>query len=143
MSPEDMKDIVRRFVDEVQTAHKLDVMDDLLSSDFVDHMAGSGPPYLEGAKRLFATLFTAFPDLSATVDDQAVDGDRVWTRKTFRGTHLGPLMGLPPSGKPVSFEAIEILRIADGKTTEHWAVTDMLSLMQQIGALVSPVRGGG
>jgi steroid delta-isomerase-like uncharacterized protein len=142
MSPEDKKAIVRRFVDEVQTAHRLDVMDDLLSSDFVDHMAGSRPPYIEGAKRLFTTLFTALPDLRATIHEQTVDGDMVWTRKEFQGTHLGPLMGLPPSGKAVSFEAIEILRIADGKIVEHWAVSDMLSLLQQIGALPSPDRGG-
>jgi steroid delta-isomerase-like uncharacterized protein len=140
VASEDMRSSVRRFVDEVQTAHRLDVMDELLSTDFVDHMAGSRPPYLEGAKRLFTTLFTALPDLSATIEDQAVDGDKVWTRKTFRGTHLGPLMGVPPSGRPVSFEAIEVLRFADGKIVEHWAVSDMLNLLQQIGALPSPDR---
>jgi steroid delta-isomerase-like uncharacterized protein len=142
MSSEEMKAIVRRFVDEVQTAHKIEVMDDLLSGDFVDHAAGSRPPYLESAKGLFAMLFTAFPDLRATIEEQAVDGDKVWTRKKFQGTHLGPFMGLPPSGKPFSFEAIEILRIADGKIVEHWAVSDMLGLMQQIGAFPSPDRGG-
>ncbi len=61
-----------------------------------------------------------------------MDGDKVWTRKTFQGTHLGPFMGLPPSGKPFSFEAI----------VEHWAVSDTLGLMQQIGAFPSPDRGG-
>jgi steroid delta-isomerase-like uncharacterized protein len=142
MSSEGMKAIVRRFVDEVQTAHKLEVMDELLSNDFVDHMAGSRPPYLEGAKRSFTMLFTAFPDLRATIQEQAVDEDRVWTRKVFQGTHLGSFMGLPPSGKPFSFEAIEILRIADGKIVEHWAVSDMLSLLQQIGAVPSPDRSG-
>jgi predicted ester cyclase len=85
---------------------------------------------------------TSLPDLRATIHEQAVDGDMVWTRKLFQGTHLGPLMGLPPSGRPASFEAIEILRIADGKIVEHWAVSDMLSLLQQIGALPSADRGG-
>jgi steroid delta-isomerase-like uncharacterized protein len=140
MTPEEMQAIVGRFVDEVQTAHRLDVIDELLSSDFVDHAAGARPPYIDAAKGLFTMLFTAFPDFRAAIQEQAVDGDRVWTRKEFRGTHLGPFMGFPPSGRPFSIEAIEILRIADGKIVEHWAVSDTLRLMQQIGAVPSPDR---
>ena len=49
---------------------------------------------------------------------------------------------MPPSGRRVTFRAIDIVRIADGKIVEHWAVTDNLALMQQIGAIPAPGQGG-
>ena len=60
------------------------------------------------------------------------------THKTFQGTHQGAFMGIPATGKQVAFDVIDILTVADGKITEHWTVGDMLSLMQQLGAVPTP-----
>jgi steroid delta-isomerase-like uncharacterized protein len=142
VSSEELKAFVRRFVEEVQSAHKTELIDEFLSHDLIDHMAGSTPPYVEGTKQLFTMINTAFPDIRVTVQDQTVDGDKVWTRKTYQGTHRGPFMGLPPTGKPIAFEAMEIVRIVDGKIVEHWGVSDTMSLMRQIGAFPPPGQGG-
>ena len=64
------------------------------------------------------------------------------TRKTFHGTHQGPFMGMPPTGKQAAVDVIDIFRIEDGKIAEHWAVTDMLGLMKQLGMIPSPGPGG-
>jgi steroid delta-isomerase-like uncharacterized protein len=139
MSTEENKALVRRFIEEVQSKHRLELIDELFGADFVDHHSGSTPPYLEGAKRFFTAIFTAFPDLSAMIHEQAAEGDKVWTRKTFHGTHLGPFMGVPPTGKAIVVVVMDVFRIDDGKIVEHWGVSDMLGLMQQIGA--SPLPG--
>ena len=138
MSLEDNKAIVRRFVEEVQGQHNLAALDELFSPEFVDHSGMVNPPTLEGAHQFFAMMFTAFPDMRMTIRQQIAESDRVLTHKTFRGTHQGPFMGIPASGNKVSFDIMDIFTIKDGKITEHWTVGDMLSLMQQIGAVPGP-----
>jgi predicted ester cyclase len=83
-------------------------------------------------------VFTAFPDMRAEIHDQVAEGDKVVTRKTFYGTQQGEFMGIPPTGKKVAFDVIDIFRIADGRILEHWFAGDMLGLMQQLGAVPAP-----
>src|SRR5690349_10404938 len=102
MSAEANLTLVRRFVEEAQTCHNLAAVDDSMSPDFVDHSAPAGlPTDREGVKMQFTMFFTAFPDLHAIIHDQIADEHKVVTRKTLRGTHLGDLMGIPPTGKTV------------------------------------------
>lgn len=142
MSTEENMALVRRFVDEVQSKHRLELIDQFFSPGYVDHYAGARPPYREDAKRFFTMLFTAFPDVTGTIHEQTAEGDKVWTRKTFRGTHLGPFMGVLPTGKSIVVEVMDVFRIENGKIVEHWGVSDMLGLMQQIGAAPFPGQGG-
>ena len=142
MSREANNAIVLRFVMEVQNQHNIRVMDELFSPDFIDHSGISATPNLEGAKQFFAMFFTAFPDIQVTIHDLCVAGDKVWARKTFHGTHQGEFMGIPPTNKSVEINLIDIHRVVDGKITEHWAVGDMLGLMQQLGAIPPPGQAG-
>ncbi len=135
MSIETNKAVVCRFVDEVQCQHNLDVLDEVFSPDMVDHSHITNPPNLDGTKQMFAMMFAAFPDFTATIQDQVAEGDKVVTRKTFSGTHQSDYMGIPPTGKEIDFEVIEIVRLQDGKITDHWAVGDMLRMMQQLGVI--------
>jgi len=128
--------VVRRFVEEYQTLGKLEVAEELLAPDFVDHAAVPGlPPGREGVKRLFAAFRAAFPDFRAVIHDQIEEGDKVVTRKTFHGTHRGELMGVAPTGKAVAFDVIDIVRVRDGRMCEHWNVVDQLSLLRQLGVV--------
>jgi predicted ester cyclase len=86
----------------------------------------------------FAMFFNAFPDLHVVIHDQVAEGDRVVTRKTFHGTHQGDLIGIPATGRSVAFDVIDILRVQNGKITDHWNVVDQLGLMHQIGAIPAP-----
>jgi steroid delta-isomerase-like uncharacterized protein len=95
-------------------------------------------PDRNGVLALFAMLRHAFPDLHAVIHDQAADGDKVWTRKTFHGTHGAEFMGAPASGRAVTFDVIDVVRVRDGKMVEHWNVVDALTLMQQLGAAPVP-----
>jgi steroid delta-isomerase-like uncharacterized protein len=138
MSLEENKAIVRRFVEEVQNQHNLDMLDVLCSPDFVDRSGTSNPPTLEGTRQFFTMMFAAFPDMHFTIRQQIAEGDKVLTHKTFHGTHQGPFMGIPASGNKVSVDVMDILTVVDGQITEHWTVGDMLGMMQQIGVAPGP-----
>ena len=139
MSAERNKAIVCRMVEELQSGHNLDVVDELFAVDFVDHSVPPGlPPSREGVKMQFAMFFSAFPDLHVVIHDQVAEGDRVVTRKTFHGTHQGDLFGIPPTDRSVAFDVIDILCVRDGKIVDHWNVVDQLGLMRQIGVIPAP-----
>ena len=137
---EDIKAIYRRFVDRAQCQGKdsaLAAIDEMMHPDFVEH-SGIFPQFpttRDGMKQLFTALHTGFPDLRVTIHDQAAEGDKVWTHKTFYGTQKGEFLGIPPTGKEVSWEVIDIVRFVDGKPKDHWAVIDQLGLMQQLGVI--------
>ena len=110
---------------------------DLLADDFVEHEETPGfPPTKEGTLAFFQMLRSAFPDMKMAVHDVLTDGAKTASRVTVTGTHQGDFMGVPPTGKPVDTQIIDIMRFDDaGLVCEHWGVSDMLTLMQQIGAV--------
>jgi len=125
------KRIVRRFVEEFQSGADETVADQILADDFVDRSPFPGvSPDREGVKRLFGALRAAFPDLRAEIHDQLAEGDRVATRKTFRGTHRGEFLGIPPTGQAVAFDVIDFVRMeSNGRIAEQWNVVDLMGLM--------------
>jgi steroid delta-isomerase-like uncharacterized protein len=93
---------------------------------------GSGA---EKLKEIVTRLRRAFPDLHVTVEDVIAEGDRVVARNTVTGTHLGEYMGIPPTGKSVTYDEIFIARFVDGRIAETRGLVDVLSQMKQLGAL--------
>jgi predicted SnoaL-like aldol condensation-catalyzing enzyme len=73
--------------------------------------------------------------------DLVAEGDKVAARRSYKGTHRGELLGIPPTGKPVQIGGISIFRLAGGKITEHWEQIDGLALMQQLGVVPAPAQG--
>ena len=78
-------------------------------------------------------IHVAFPDGVVKVEDQVASGSKVWTRKSFSGTHAGPLRGVPATGRKVSYEVFDILEIRNGRIAGHWGLADRLSLWRQLG----------
>lgn len=133
MSVQANKELVCRLVDEAQCRGNLAAVDELLAEDFVDHTPFPGvPPTRDGVKMLFGYLRGAFPDLSVRIDEQIADEEKVVTRKTFQGTHRGEFMGVPPTGRPIAFEVIDILTIRNDRISEHRVVFDQLTIRQQL-----------
>jgi steroid delta-isomerase-like uncharacterized protein len=136
MSTQENKTLNRRLVEEGFSQGNMAVLDELIADDCLDHSAPPGtPPGLEGVKQFFIMFRGAFPDLHYTVEDQVAEGDKVVTRNTWRGTHQGAFLGIPPTGKQVVVTGIDITRWAGGKAVEHWANQDTLGLMQQLGVI--------
>ena len=145
MSVEQNKELVRQMVEEMFNQGNLSRADEFLAPDFVEHeeLPPGIPPGREGVKQLTTTLRSAFPDLSATIDDVVAEGDKVVIRQTWSGTHKGEFMGVPPTGRRVSIGVIDIIRVDGGKFVEHWGQMDSMSMMQQLGAIPAPGQGGG
>jgi steroid delta-isomerase-like uncharacterized protein len=89
----------------------------------------------EKLKEVFARLHKAFPDLHVTVEDLIAEGDKVVSRNTVTGTHQGEYMGLPPTGKSITYNEIFIVRFKSGRIAETWGVVDVLSQMKQLGVI--------
>ena len=86
-------------------------------------------------KALFGTLRGAFPDLHLKAEDVIAEGDKVVVRDTVTGTHRGEFIGVPPTGKEVTYDEIFIVRFVNGRMAEASGIVDRLSLMQQLGVI--------
>jgi predicted ester cyclase len=133
------KDIVRRNTEEVQGMGNFAVFEELFAVNFIDHTPQPGTtPDKAGVRKLYTYLRAAFPDFHAEIHWQLADGDRVTTFKTYYGTHEGVFLGVAPTHRQIHFEAVDVMRVQDGKITEHWGVANLLSLMEQIDAGTPP-----
>jgi steroid delta-isomerase-like uncharacterized protein len=131
----DYKQLAQRWFAEVMDQGNEDVIDEIVSSDFVDHdpLPGTGPDR-EGLHDFVKQVRSAFPDIETTVEDTLVEGDRLAVRSTFRGTHQGDFMGMPASGKTVEVSTYDFVRFENDQAVEHWGTIDAAALMEQVGA---------
>lgn len=135
MSFEENKNIIRRYQN-IYNSNNLDALDEVVSKDLLTPKIMPGiPTGIEGAKAAHRIMLAGFPDYQTVIDDLFAEGDKVAVRITMSGTHKGSFMGIPPTGKHVSFTGMYIARIADGKIVEHWGEEDGVSLLQQLGVL--------
>ena len=145
MSTEQNKALIRRLMEEAFNRGDMSLVDELFAPDFVEHeeLPPGIPPGREAVKQLSTMFRSAFPDFKLTIDDMIAEDDKVVVRSTWSGTHKGEFMGIPPTGKSVSFGVIDTVRIADGKFVEHWGQMDNLGMMQQLGVIPAPGEGEG
>ena len=135
MSVEENKKIVRRY-QEIYNSNNLDDLNEVVAEDLLTPKIMPGiPTGLEGAKAAHRIMLAGFPDYQTIIDDLFAEGDKVAARITMSGTNTGSFMGIPPTGRQVSFTGIYIARIANGKIAEHWGEEDGVSLLQQLGVL--------
>ena len=129
------KAVVRRFY-EVFRAGDMSILEEVLSSNFVDHNPFAGlPPGPEGLRQVIGTLRAAFPDSGISVEDMLAEGDKVAVRAEMTGTHRGEFMGIPATGNKIAVTGISIYKVAGGKITDHWEQMDAMGMMQQLGAM--------
>jgi steroid delta-isomerase-like uncharacterized protein len=140
MSTEANKAVVQRFFDEVLNQMREVTAEEIIAPDSVTHH----PAFPEGIRGPAGTLqaiggFRAgFPDLQYAIDDLIAEGDKVVARWTAQGTHEGPFMRIPPTGKTMRITGTDVFVLRRGQCVECWVQSDFLGLMQQIGAIPSP-----
>jgi predicted ester cyclase len=130
------KEICERFFLELHNKNNYNIIDELVDPYVISHdpFPGQAPGAI-GLKDTMRMFREAFPDLHVIIKDMLGEGDRVMTRLTVTGTHDGKFMGASPTHNEITYDEVIVLRIANGKIVEHWAVADALSLMQGIGAM--------
>ncbi len=138
MSTDQNKAIARRFQEEFN-ARNWEGCRSLLAPDCRSYQPGAPGPLdndqFTGVGQMFAS---AFPDLTVTLHEQVAEGERVFTRLSFAGTHRHDFQGIPGTGKAISLGVFILDRIVDSKIVEHRALFDTMSLMQQLGVIPTP-----
>lgn len=126
--------LVRRWFEEVLNGGNLAVLDELLDSGSVFHLA-TGPDHVgvEANRRYVEALRTGFPDLRVTIDEAVTKGNIVVARWTATGTHLGPYEGAPPTGLPATWPGLTFSRITCGRIAQTWSEEDALGRLAQLG----------
>lgn len=140
MSIERNKAIVRRVFDEVWNTGRLDAIEELYAADYIADYRPYGPLRhgLDAIKGMVERAHIAFPDYHEELEEMIAEGDKVVVRLTITGTQLGQWGPLPPTGKPVRFEEIVILRFVDGKIAEQRGLPDNLAALRQLGVVPTP-----
>jgi steroid delta-isomerase-like uncharacterized protein len=90
---------------------------------------------VQALKQVWTTLLRAYPDLHVAVEDLIAEADKLVCRNVVTGTHQGEYLGLPPTGRPVTYNEIFIFRFEDGRIAETWGVVDLLAQLRQLGAI--------
>jgi predicted ester cyclase len=129
----------RRFVDAVNTGDAeliSKTIDEVVAPDVLIRtplpIEATGA---QASKQVWAMLLRGLPDLHLTIEDLIAEGDKVVARNSVTGTHQGEYMGLPPTGKSVTYNEIFIVRFAGGRIVETWGVVDVLSQLKQLGVI--------
>ena len=143
MSTEENKAVVQRWFSEVVSNGDMSSLDELCAVChpafvMVQGVVEPAPQGISGLKELIGRLRTAFPDLTATVEEQVAEGDKVVSRVTMSGTHQGEFMGIPATGKSFTVGGASIWEVRGGQLISEWVSWDSMSMLQQLGVVPAP-----
>jgi steroid delta-isomerase-like uncharacterized protein len=128
------KALIRRYYDDLWNQWNLDLVEEILAHDVAFRGSlGIAVHGRDGFRRYVALVRSAFPDFHNLVEDLVAEADRVVARMTYRGTHRGPLFGIAPTGRAVSYMGIALFRIAGSRIVEGWVIGDTPGLLRQLG----------
>ena len=130
--------VVDRFIEEVINQGRLEVADEIVAEDFIelDPLPGQRQGR-EGLKEVIGMMRTAFPDIHWVAEESICSGEKVVTRFTWTGSHRGPFMGIPATGKSVAVKGVVIDLLAEGRMKESRILMDSLGMLQQLGVIPS------
>jgi steroid delta-isomerase-like uncharacterized protein len=142
VSPDQNKQLIRQYFEAYDRQDTERIGQLVSNSNYFFHLPGMPSMDWNGTKQFYAAAWSAFPDLHHEILDIVAEGDKVAVRYNIIGTHKGELQGIPPTGKKVSFSAMDFITLMDGKVAEEWEIADTMGLMQQIGAIPSTSPSG-
>ena len=141
LSTQDNKAIARRFI-QVWGKGSLDIIDELAAPN-ISVFSSIVPETIHGPeafKQVLMMMRSGLPDVDISVEEEIAEGDKVVVGWMMGGTHLSELMGIPPTGKQVTWTGITIYRLAGGKIVGEKGEDSSLGLMQQLGAIPAPTQ---
>jgi steroid delta-isomerase-like uncharacterized protein len=138
MSVEESQTILRGIIDAINTG-SFSAFDDLVAEDFQEHLNVFGAaPGREGYRQMMQGMRAAFPDFTVMHEFMLCGDDMISSRFVASGTHRGDFAGIPPAGKQITVQGIEIFRFENGKLAERWGEVDQLGMLIQLGAIPAP-----
>jgi predicted ester cyclase len=129
--------VVRRLVEQGFNQGNIEVVDELEATEYVEHqrLAPGVPPTRDATRAIMQDLRGGFPDFHLAIEEIDATGDRVWLRMRATGTHRGQFMGSAPTGRRMSVDVMDVVRLTGGKIVEHWGCPDQLAVLEQLGLL--------
>jgi predicted ester cyclase len=112
-------------------AHDTSAFPEIFTEAYIQH-SGRSPSGLQAQIVNFQRVFENWPDFQSRIEDRILGGDRIVARTIFSATHSRPVQGFAPSGKRVTWGAIDIWRVENGKLAEHWDIVDVAGLLKQL-----------
>ena len=133
------KERVRRYLDEVWNEGDIEGSAAYLAPGYRRHLGpGVEPLDVDGQRVRLQGFRTAFPDVKLEIEQMVAEGDLVAFRFTLTGTHLGPFQGIDPTGVKVNVPGLDLVRLRDGRLTEHWGGADLAILKGQLASGATP-----
>ena len=134
---DDLRAIADRWMEEGWQKGNAEAVLGICAPGFVDHDPAGRDPNREGHADGIRRLYAAFPDFHAVIEDRVVDvtASKVTVRWSATGTHRGTFLGVPPTGRLITFKGIEIIRTENDLIVERWGEWDGISLLEQLGQL--------
>jgi steroid delta-isomerase-like uncharacterized protein len=131
--------LIQRYFNEVWNEGRLDVLDELLTPDYINHSPGIPNPRPGPAdlKSIVAAMRAGIPDLHYEILDVVVAENKVAAYVRMTGTHRGDFFGMRATGRSIDVRQMQIERIRDGRICAHWRITDDLTLLRQLGRLAA------
>ena len=134
------EDIARQYVADVFTGSNAERARDYFTADIAWHGGALGT--VTGVDTVVPVLggfIGALSDIQATVQDTIASNDLVALRLVVTATHTGNLLGVPATGRPIRWDAVDIYRVTDdGKISEQWAFEDFAAILSQSGGVKLP-----
>ncbi|HYW25260.1 MAG TPA: ester cyclase family protein [Terriglobales bacterium] len=125
--------VARRVLCEVFEQGRTEVLPQLVTADFVNHRTPAGVDGgVEGLSAIVRALRSRFPDLTYTVEREITEGDWIAQVAWAEGTHEGWIHGFPATGRRVCWRQVHVLRMEDCRVAEHWGVSDLASVLEQV-----------
>lgn len=132
--------IVTRYYEELWNLWHFELIPELIAPDITFRGSlGIDVSGRDGFRGYMETVRTAFPDFHNTIEEMIVEGDRVAARLSYRGTHLGPLLGVQPTKRPIAYSGVAIFHLREQQIVSGWVLGDAVSLWHQIG-IVPPIE---
>lgn len=135
-SRSEIETTVRRFYESLSIGD-ISLVDQSLAPDWEAIPATTPAPGAEGWKAMIKELRVVFPDITVTIEDVVVFGDRAAVRTITRGTHSGEFLSVPATGKQIEYDAFDIHRLENGRIVQTWHLEDHFTAAAQIGLLDS------
>jgi predicted ester cyclase len=136
MSPEDMKALVHRHIEEGFNHGDWNVCQQTLTDDYTARYGADGNANVgrDHYVMVCKMLRKSFPNVAITIEDLVVEGDKIVNRYIERGTLSGrSFLGIEPAGQRYEKPGTTIYRVADGRLAESWGVEDTLGWFRQLG----------
>ena len=127
------KELCIRINQDVFQGGRTELLDDLVTDDFVNHAA---PPHArhgrEALARTVEWLNGVLSGAEYEIHQALAEGDHVALHMTMRSRHTGEMFGHPATGRPIEMDQMHFFRVEGDRVAEHWAVRDDAALMRQL-----------